>query len=228
MFKKFALASALAGFATAGIAASVTIDTYSSALYDGYVSGLTSSVVEDFEGMTVESAEMGEVSSAVGTFDTVMGGGSGSSVVGSGMDLTVRTQGTNGFGRTNTTAGGEFYLDSNDTQGIAFSASTGQMFDQVAFTLSDAADTGGILEVLVNDAVVATLSDLANANVFFVVIDLETAVASADIVLRNTERLNDGFAIDDVVVGLAAIPLPASGLLLIGALGAFAWRRRRD
>ena len=64
-------------------------------------------------------------------------------------------------------------------------------------------------------------------------ITLGTAVSSLRIDLGNfsspggSAALNDGFSIDDITVGLTAVPVPASLPLLAFGAGAFAFMRRK-
>ncbi len=235
MIKTIAIASAIALTAGAASAASITVELFTQDAYDAYVSSFARTTVEDFEGFAGAvgtGAEVSPVTTAVGTFTTIGATGSGGSVIGGGDALTVRTQGSNGFGRVNTTVGGSYYLDSNDTFGVDWDAmlGNGAAFNSLAFSLSDAADQGARLRISAGGDELETLLNLPNGNVQFVVVSFENAVTGASIELANmnaagTMRTNDGFGIDDVVI--AAVPVPAAGLLLLGGLGALRLRSRR-
>ncbi len=235
MIKTIAIASAIALTAGAASAASITVELFTQSAYDDYVAGFARTTVEDFEGfagVVGTGAEISPVETAVGTFTTIGATGSGGSVIGGGEQLTVRTQGSNGFGRVNTTAGGAYYLDSNDTFGVNWDAMLGggAKFNSLAFSLSDAADQGAQLRISAGMDELTTLLNLPNGNVQFVVVSFENAVSGARIELANmnsdgTMRVNDGFGMDDVVI--AAVPVPAAGLLLLGGLGALGLRSRR-
>lgn len=230
--RRIAAALLISAIGGAASAASIQVQTFSAAAYDAFVDSTNVIATEDFEGITSDSFVEDDGSgfaTSVGTFDTIAGHtGTGSSVLGDGDGITVRD--SNGFGRVNTTAGGSYWLDSNDTQGIAFNASAGgSLFDRIAFSLSDAADQGGTLGIFVGGtSMTVSLIDLmnqSNGTVQFVVISFADLISSAAIEIRNHAGVNDGFGIDDVVI--AAVPLPAGGLLLIGALGLLAGARRR-
>lgn len=234
MIKTLTIAGALALGATAASAASIKVETFSQQAYADYKGGFARTTVEDFEGFADVIGTGGEISpveTAVGTFTTIGATGTGGSVIGSGEELTVRTQGSNSFGRSNTTVGGQYYLDSNDTFGIEWDVALagGAMFNSLAFSLSDATDQGARLRISADDSELDTLLDLGNGNVQFVVISFADLVSDAFVELANVNdggrMTNDGFGIDDVTV--AAVPVPAAGLLLLGALGGLGLRARR-
>lgn len=233
MIKTFALTAALALGATAASAASIKVETFSQQAYADYLAATTRSTIEDFEGLVPFSQELKIVETAVGIFDTLGARGTGGSVIGTGKDLAVRTKGRNHFGRTNTTPGGQFYLDSNDTYGMAWAVGLedGSLFNSVAFSLSDGADQGAQLEITAMGEVLDTFVGFPNASVKFVVISFEEMIDDALIRLSNLDgdglRTNDGFAIDDATLAVAPIPVPAAGLLLLGALGGLGLRARR-
>lgn len=233
MLKTISLAAALSLAAGAASAASIKVETYSQEAYEAYLSGKTS-IVEDFENIVPSSRQVSPVVTAVGTFDTLGGKGTGTSVIGDGTKLAVRTEGDNHSGRRNTTPGGQFYLDTNDTFGLKWDVSfmNGASFDSVAFSLTDAADNGARLVISAMGDVLDTLINEPNMNQKFVVVSFEDMIDSAMIKLTNTNgggkpKTNDGFSIDDATVSVAAVPLPAAGLLLMGALGALGLRGRR-
>ena len=124
MFTSFGLAFAVGLGAEAVAASSVpatTIMTYDRAVFDGSVAGFPTTIVEDFE--TFATGETtGGLATAVGVFDTLGPAGSGGTVTGtagnSGTGLYVRDRGV--YGRSNTTAAGRSYLDSNDTYGLGW------------------------------------------------------------------------------------------------------------
>ena len=234
MIKTLAITTALALGATAASAASIKVETFSQQAYADYLAGTSRATIEDFEDLVPSSQELAIVETAVGIFDTLGGKGTGGSVIGTGTDLTVRTKGKNHFGRTNTTPGGQFYLDSNDTFGMAWAVGLegAATFNSIAFSLSDGADQGAQLEITAMGQVLDTFVNFPNASVKFVVISFEQMIDDALIRLSNLEgtglRTNDGFGIDDATVAsVAPIPVPAAGLLLLGALGGLGLRARR-
>ena len=156
------------------------------------------------------------------------------SVIGTGTELALR-DGPN-FGRTNTTAGGTYFLDSNDTLGMEINLNVGALFDSILFTLTDPADAGAQVSLIVDGVSHAILSGLSNATAKLIEIDLGTAVTSAVLKIENS-RLNDGFGLDDLTVGdtgtgiVPAVPLPPGAVLLGGgllALAAYGRRARRS
>jgi hypothetical protein len=215
---------------TAG-AATISVGNYTASAYQTALASLGPVVTEGFEG-----ADLGEVaggsalSTAVGSFATLGGAGTGQSVVGSGKNLAVR-DGTV-FGRSNSTKGGARFLDSNDTWGISWTATTGSLFDRLVFVLTDVADQGVTWTMQVGETV-TSLSGLGNGSRKIVSVLFDDSVSSAQLTFANMRRgvyaTNDGFGIDDVAVNVAPapVPLPAGVLLLTGALGILGlWRRR--
>ncbi len=232
------LATVLA-FSNAAIATTISINEYTSGAYGSAVAGLSNFASEDFEmaGPEREIAFGTALPTDVGTFETVGGTGSGGTVKGlsgnTGRNVAIRDG--NVFGRVNTTSGGSFFLDSNDTHGISWDVSTGSMFDTIVFTLTDASEFS-FLRVTADgiSAEQRVGRRLSDGNTSLVEIILGTAMSSLTVELTNfsasggTRLTNDGFSIDDTAVGLAAVPLPASLPLLVAGAGLFAVIRRKQ
>ncbi|WP_299356634.1 VPLPA-CTERM sorting domain-containing protein [uncultured Shimia sp.] len=145
------------------------------------------------------------------------------------------------------------FLDTNDTHGIGWNVSLedDSYFNTVVFTLSDASDQGAYVAVTASQTALGddpTPEDIlnldkafmtppqANGNVQTVVIQFDEYVTEGFInivsfLAENGEAFltNDGLSIDGIKVGIAPIPVPAAGFLLVGALGGlgFVGRRRR-
>jgi hypothetical protein len=220
-----ALASGTAGAAT------ISMETYSAPAYRAALASLGTVATEGFEDADIgELAPGSALATAVGSFSTLGGVGTGKSVTGSGENLSVR-QGTV-FGRSNSTAGGTRFLDSNDTWGLSWAVATGSRFDRLIFVLTDAADAGAIWTMTVGETV-TSLSRLGNGNRRIVSVLFDDPVDSAELTFANTRRgvftTNDGFGIDDAAVNVAPapVPLPAGVALLTGALGILGVCRRR-
>lgn len=217
-------------------ALSISLQHFSESVFDDIVNGLAAPQVETFESMGPDVCGSGSnacetagaLNTSVGTFETLGGTGTGESLVGSGTNLSLKTAASGtAYGRSNTAPGGAWWLDSNDTFGVGWSVSSGYAFDQVAFVLSDAADVGATLSVSVNGNFLANILNQGNGDRILVMISFTAPVLSADVEMRN-DRLNDGFGIDDAVVGrVAHVPLPAAGLLLLGGIAGLAALRRR-
>ncbi|MEJ6389279.1 VPLPA-CTERM sorting domain-containing protein [Gymnodinialimonas ulvae] len=221
--------AALFSFAlSAGIAsaATITVEAFDGNSY-GNGFGTGAFVGENFEAAGTAQGE-GEVglnfSTSVGVFNTAGGTGSGGTVTqlpgNTGQFLALRDG--NVFGRTDQ-VGGTYFLDSNDTLGINWFASTGSMFNTVMFVLTD---HGEFSELTVNAGGASeAISGLRGSTSQLVTIVYDTPQSSALITLDQAR--NDGFSIDGAQVGLAPVPLPASGLLLLAGIGGIAVARRR-
>lgn len=228
--------------ATVADAATITVSILDATDYNAGFGG-GANTVEDFESLGVSKGAPGEVgaslATAVGTFTALGGTGSGGTVKelpgNSGKQLALRTG--NVYGRENSTPlNGNWFLDSNDTWGMDWNVGLagGTAFDQVMFTLTDGSDVGAFLRITANgeSRELRSGGKLENGNARLVTIDFGAAVTSANIILGNyttsggsTYRLNDGFSIDGIQV--AAVPLPASVLLLGAAIGGLGLMRRR-
>jgi hypothetical protein len=195
--------------------------------------------VDTFE--STKAGTYGALQTNVGRFSTVGAAGSGHSVVGSGSELAVRSDGTMKWGRYNTdghaptTALGGQWLDSNDNLGMNWTVSGLGKFNTLAFFVTDVADVGGKFSIKVGDTLFSNLAGedgkLRNGNVHLVKIALSEAVDHLTLTLMH-DVTNDGFGIDGAAIGrIAPVPLPpAMALLLTGVAGAgiAGLRRRRD
>jgi hypothetical protein len=233
--------AALLGLPSVSSAASITVSTFNPSAYTALLTTGTF-VGEDFEtlGATRGEGEVaGPLSTAVGTFVTAGGVGSGGTVSelpgNTGRHLTLRDG--NVYGRNNAVpVGGGWFLDSNDTAGMIWNVAVGGLFDTIAFVLSDASDVGAFLRISAGSSVheVRTGGRLPDGNDRLVVVSFAQAVASAQVTLVNytafggsTNFRNDGFSVDGAQVRLSPVPVPAAGLLLIAGLGALAAVRAR-
>jgi len=248
--KSTLLGAAVAAFASTlpALAVTISIDTDVSvaqgeALRSAFLSGSsnTQTVIENFEGFTAcdgtnaGSCSATPINSKVGTFTGINGAVIGASPVAPLDEAVIR--GIDQFGRFNTTAGGSNYIDSNDQKGIKL-AMPGNfpLFDRMAFFLMDIDDvanfdfriTARTFAPDPEELAVVTNNQKWNSGVLHLVkIDFGQNVSTANIRMLNLSAEADGFGMDDFYV--AAVPLPAGGLLLLTALGGlgFASRKRK-
>lgn len=233
-------------------AATINISDFSAASYGAATGAWATSVVEDFEGFSEGNVADG-FSTAVGTFESAGGTGSGGTVNDSvakgnfagnnGALLAVRDG--NVYGRQSTTslltsdAGDDSFLDSNDTFGIQWNVSLGGgAFDRIVLSVMDAADVGATFNVTVG-TVTQSVTALGNGAAKLIEIMFDSSVTTASVLFSTTNgsgdlRRNDGFSIDDLTVGslvsgesLTPVPLPAGMWLMLSGLGGLAALRRR-
>lgn len=234
--------AAVLALSTAATATTIDIGAFSTGAYSGATAGLTNVVTEDFERLGGANGE-GEIApgtslpTAVGTFETLGGTGSGGTVTqlagNTGTNVALRDG--NVFGRTNLTPGGSYFLDSNDTHGIGWDVSGLGLFDTLVFSITDASEFS-FFRVTVNgvSAEQRVGASFANGSTSLVQISLDTAVSSLRIDLGNfsssggSVALNDGFSLDDITVGLTPVPVPASLPLLAFGAGALGFMRRKQ
>lgn len=234
-FKTTCAVAATMAFAYSANATTISVSTFDAGSYNSSF-GAAGNLGEDFEtlGATLGEGEVGSsLSTSVGSFESLGGTGNGGSVIGSGTELALRDGSL--FGRTNTVPqGGTWFLDSNDTWGIKWSVNTGSLFDKLSFVINDGSDQGAFLRIVAGgeSKELRTGGRLPNGNARTVEIDFGQRVSSAEIVLGNfftsggqRFKSNDGFSIDGIAV--AAVPLPASVILLGAAIGGLGWAGRR-
>jgi hypothetical protein len=170
------------------------------------------------------------LSSQLGSF-TGFGGAAkkGASQVQPRSKIVVRTGADGAFGRYNVTPGGLNWLDSNDREGIdwSFAAPGDLTFRRLAFLLTDLDDMGSILfNISVNGALAVARPGAESAGdgqLHLITLLFDTPVSSFEIRLVNGK--GDGFGLDGA--RLAAVPLPAAGLLLLATLCGLALLARR-
>ena len=233
---------ALLACGTAASATTINIGAFSVGALASASGGLGNLATEDFEVLGATNG-VGEVavgtalSTNVGEFEAGGGVGSGGTVSGlagnTGQNVALRNGDV--FGRSNVSGDGGFFLDSNDTFGIGWTVNTGAAFDTILFTVRDASEFS-FLRITVNgvSAEQRVGAAFANGATSLVEISLAASVQSLRVDLMNytsfagSNTTNDGFSIDDIAVGLSAVPVPAGlPLMLVGA-GAFAAARRKQ
>lgn len=191
---------------------------------------------EDFEDFVpcpnvAPTCASGEIDTSVGTFKG-LGSGSGASQVAPTSGIVVRTSSPPPFGRFNVTPGGANWLDSNDFSGIFWTVMTppGTSLTRLAFLLTDVDDVGPVLFKIVANGTSLTQTTVnrpAPANLGNNALILVTMLFSAptdDVTIELINGSGDGFGIDGI--RMAAVPLPAGGLLLLAGLGGLALLRR--
>lgn len=208
----------------------------STGLNGGYV------VTENFEGFTAcnrtnaTTCASGPLTTAVGTFSGIgpafSGGGS---QIAPTNNIIVRSNNPNNtFGRVNLTPGGSQWLDSNDMNGISWlvpGSATLNAVRRLSFLLTDVDDVGNIdFSIRANGGTGSfnTVLQLNNNGLPNGTLHLVTMLFSAPVSSFTVDMINgrgDGFGADRFVA--AVVPLPAAGLLLLGALGGLAVLRRR-
>lgn len=238
-------------------AASIGVSEFSVGAYNTAVSSLTVDASENFEssdGFNLGGSSYYQpivtdtaITSAVGSFESIGGTGSGRTITDvndvnfDASKIAVRTG--NVYGRSSTTddisgnSGALQFLDSNDTMGIDWNVSLGgRSFDTLSFVIGDATDVGATLTITV-DGISQYYSNLDPSNQQLVVISFDSLVSSSLVSFTNS-TLNDGFSLDDIVVGRSSgggtlavptsvVPLPAGGFLLLTAIGALAASKKR-
>lgn len=200
-----------------------TAAAFASANYAG--GAYTTTTPESFEGFAAGTQDLS--STAVGSFVATPPSGDGTSVVGDPTKLMVKSS-----SMTKTQLGGrkpvdgKNFLDSNDNNGLKWSASiVGRSITSLAFFLTDANDQGRKVTLKVGDGPATEIlpPKLLNSNLAFITIFLDAPAKVVELAFSNSR--NDGFGIDGVQV--SAVPLPPTALLLGSAFVGAAFLRRR-
>lgn len=180
-----------------------------------------------------QSGSSNPQNTAVGSFASRGGIGSGGSHIDGGTTLEVRDDSAMRWGRfsTSTALGGK-WLDSNDTYGMKWDIGGLGKFNSLSFFLIDAADAGAKFSIKVGETLFSQVLGAGgrrpNGNIQLVTILLPQTVSHLTVELFHN-RLNDGFGIDGATIAkIAPVPLPpAAALLGTGLLALGLLRRRR-
>lgn len=211
-------------------AASISVTDFTVADYQAATSAI-GTTIENFEGFAAPTIAP-LIDTVVGDFTAAGGIGSGDTcdvIQGGGdcVDIAV----------TDITVNGQSgpienqWLNSLDTIGVHWDAKNdnGESFNRVVFGIVDAADIGDIVLTISVEGHTefATIGPGAgDGNAKLVVIDFEDYVSEVKISMVNSSNTpDDAFAIDGAA--LSQVPLPATGLLLLGGMGAIGMMRRR-
>ncbi len=229
------LAAGMAAAAFAGSAANaattpttIKITKFDISNYTSATAGFTA--FEFFEG--IDAGQHGGdpiVSLSVGSFRTLGGTGTGSicSQNGGVPCNSIAVQDFTDEGQGNILPdGGKRALSSNDTKGIVWDAKLAgdAFFNRLVFAVRDVADQGPLFSVTANGTT-ESVTGQNNNNLQLVVVDFSDLVNFAEVTMTSTE--NDGFNFDGAAGGIAPVPLPAGGLLLVGGLAALGAVRKR-
>ncbi|ARN74594.1 PEP-CTERM sorting domain-containing protein [Oceanicoccus sagamiensis] len=226
-----------------------------------FQSGLAVSVLEDFDGLgdatAVSSsneqdaweATANSFSTNVGTFTLDIAGQAGGNV--NNGNLMIESDQTGEFGRESLSSDdNDFWLDSNDAGQVTWSifdnlSSTAIDFDSIGFFLSDPNDQGARLNLIYDDGTSTSEqidTGYSSDSLFYVTIQAASTIASASLVFENCVDVNscdsldpnDGWGIDDVVIGASKdprvneVPEPGSiALLALGVAGLGLARRKK-
>jgi hypothetical protein len=253
-FKAYIVAAAAALLAPAAVsAATVNISftafgatkssadiTGAIAARDAFIGSAPIIVQENFDGFTAcdgtngASCSFEPLDTAVGRFTgigpTISNGGS---QVAPKDKVVIRSDSPNAFNRFDVTGTDGTWLDSNDMNGIAWEIpgdSGLANITKIAFFLTDVDDVGNVRFNISADGhdnlfhmVTWPAGKQPDGTLFLVKMLFSDAVDNLAIKMKS--GTNDGFGVDGVMV--AAVPLPAAGFLLVGALGGLAALRRR-
>lgn len=214
-------------------AAQVGLDAFAAGLNTS-AAYVQSSANEGFESFSAWNGVTGTSNpvTAVGSFTSLGGKGSGSSAINGGAALEVRSDAPMNWSRYNTSSpAGSNWLDTNDTLGIKWEVGGLPEFNAIAFLLTDVADVGAKFSITVGDTLFANLLGATkreqDGGLHLVTILLPNAVSDLSILLAN-DRLNDGFGIDNIfLANVAPIPVPPAAALLVTGVIALAGLQRR-
>ncbi|WP_372994353.1 PEP-CTERM sorting domain-containing protein [Marinobacter sp.] len=173
------------------------------------------------QSITINSA------AGVGSFTSVLAGSGGrcdSSGFNCNKGLAVLNHGATPFGGRFSTSP-ENWLDSMDARILNIAPTAG--YNALGFYMTDPNDAGGRFSIEVDGYMFGDIfgSALGNGKVFY--LSLFDAQGLGDISIFSNNR-NDGFGLDDVTVGVIAVPEPGTlALFALGLLGLALSRSRK-
>ncbi len=143
--------------------------------------------------------------------------------------LMIESNATGEFGRQGyITDANDYWLDSNDARQVVwdFSGSFPNA-NSIGFYLADANDAGANLVLSFTDGTTENVvidSPLTNGNVAYISLIADSTISTASLIFNNNAG-NDGFGIDDILIG--DVPEPGTiALLTLGLIGLGAARRK--